>query len=346
MFLFKQGDILNEPAEALVNTVNCDGVMGRGIALQFKKKFPENFRAYATACAQKELKPGKLFVFKTGLLAKPHFIINFPTKNHWRSKSRIEDVEQGLEELSRCIRQLNIRSIAIPPLGCGLGGLDWAQVRPIIEDKLASLKDVSILVFEPASTPKVAATIPDQSQKPPLMTPGRACLIGLMDQYLRGFLDPFISLLEVHKLMYFMQEAGEPLRLKYKKAHYGPYAENLRHVLNRMDKLFISGYSDGGDQPDKQLTLMPNAVKMAHIFLKQHSETLKRFQKVAKLVEGFESPFGLELLATVHWIKKHDRLPKNQTIYEAVYAWNENKKQFSPRQITLAENVLHQKGWI
>lgn len=152
MIRYVQGDILQADSEALVNTVNCVGVMGRGIALRFKEAFPANFKAYAVACRRGEVQPGRLFVFDTGRLTKPRYIINFPTKRHWCGKSRLEDIEAGLAALVEEIRSRRIRSIAIPPLGSGLGGLDWAEVRPRIERALAALPEVEALVFELANT--------------------------------------------------------------------------------------------------------------------------------------------------------------------------------------------------
>lgn len=149
MITFTSGDILRADAEAIVNTVNCVGAMGRGIALQFKKAWPENFKAYAAACKQKEVKPGNMFITETGQLTNPKYIINFPTKRHWRDGSKIDDVGLGLDALVQEIRVKNIKSIAIPPLGCGLGGLDWTEVRQLIEAKLGDLNNVEILVYEP-----------------------------------------------------------------------------------------------------------------------------------------------------------------------------------------------------
>ena len=153
MFEYKTGDLLAEDAEALVNTVNCVGVMGRGIALQFKSAFPENFKEYARACKRAEIQPGSMFVVETDQLASPRYIINFPTKRHWRGKSRMEDIESGLLDLQRIIREKSIHSIAVPPLGSGLGGLDWEQVRPRIEEVLQDLNDVRIVIFEPSGVP-------------------------------------------------------------------------------------------------------------------------------------------------------------------------------------------------
>ena len=257
------GDILTADAEALVNTVNCVGIMGRGIALQFRKAFPGNFKAYEAVCKRHELQPGQMFVFETGQLTNPRYIINFPTKRHWKGKSQLVDIESGLQSLVAEVRRLGIRSIAIPPLGCGQGGLDWAEVRPRIEQALAAVPDVLVLLFSP--TGALASTASSPSHHVPQMTAARAALVGLMQRYLAGLMDPFVSLLEVHKLLYFMQEAGESLQLRYVKALYGPYAENLRHLLLSVDGHMVSGYTDGIDDPEKQLELVPGAVTDADI---------------------------------------------------------------------------------
>nr|VFK66478.1 MAG: O-acetyl-ADP-ribose deacetylase (regulator of RNase III), contains Macro domain [Candidatus Kentron sp. UNK]VFK71681.1 MAG: O-acetyl-ADP-ribose deacetylase (regulator of RNase III), contains Macro domain [Candidatus Kentron sp. UNK] len=344
MIEYKNGDILTEDAEVIVNTVNCIGVMGRGIALQFKKAFPENFKAYAAACKRQEVQPGRMFVYDCGGFANPRYIINFPTKRHWRGKSRMEDIEAGLEALVCEISARGIRSIAIPPLGSGLGGLEWAVVRQRIEQVLAELDDVRIIVLEPKGAPTAEKMI--RNREIPKMTPGRAALVELIRRYLGGLLDPFVTLLEIHKLMYFMQEAGEPLRLQYSKAPYGPYAENLRHVLNAIKGHLISGYADGGDAPDKRIELAPKAIEDAEAFLRQHPDTRERFEKVAKLTEGFESPFGLELLSTVHWAIKNGSVGSMDDVVGYIHAWNDHKRKFTSRQIGLAVDVLSRKGWI
>lgn len=344
MIELKHGDILREDAEALVNTVNCVGVMGRGIALQFKNAFPENFKAYAAACKRQEVQPGRMYVFETGELTNPRYIINFPTKRHWRGKSRIQDIEAGLAALVDVVHQYKIKSIAIPPLGSGLGGLEWSEVKSLIEAAVKPLEEVRVIVFEPKGAPSTEKMV--HNREVPTMTEGRAALVELINQYLSGLLDPFVTLLEIHKLMYFLQEAGEPLRLKFQKAPYGPYAENLRHVLHAIEGHLISGYADGGDAPDKQLELVPGAVEDAASFLEQHTDTRTRFDKVAELVEGFESPFGLELLSTVHWVIKNQPTESMDEVLHQTYAWNHRKQQFTPRQIALAVDVLSKKGWI
>lgn len=344
MIEFRQGDILQADAEALVNTVNCVGIMGRGVALQFKNAYPLNFKAYEAACQLGEVQPGRMFVFETGQLTNPKYIINFPTKRHWRGKSRMEDVEAGLKALVAEIQERRIRSIALPPLGSGLGGLEWRDVRARIEAALKDVEGAEVIVFEPHADP--ASRSAAKSREVPNMTVGRAALVVLVHRYLAGLLDPFVSLLEVHKLMYFMQESGQQLKLKFSKGLYGPYAENLRHVLHAIEGHLLSGYADGGDAPDKQLELIPGAVTDAEAFLKDDEDARGRFDHVAKLVEGFETPFGLELLATVHWVATRESATSLDAAVAQTYAWNERKKRFTSDQIKLALDVLAKKGWL
>ncbi len=188
MIEYTQGDILQAEAEALVNTVNCVGVMGRGIALHFKHAYPANFKAYAAACKRGDVQPGRMFVYDTEMPA-PRWIVNFPTKRHWRSKSRIEDIESGMDALVDELRTRGISSVAIPPLGSGLGGLAWRDVRPVIASALANLPDVRAIVYEPGGHPQGTA-----ATAAPKMTAGRAALVGLIRRYLTGMMDTSISL--------------------------------------------------------------------------------------------------------------------------------------------------------
>lgn len=342
MITFKTGNLFDTECEALVNTVNCVGVMGRGVALQFKKRFPENFKAYEKACRNNEVMPGKMFVYRTDGMLNPKWIINFPTKRHWRGASRLEDIDSGLDDLVRVIRDNGIHSLVLPPLGCGLGGLNWGDVKRLISTKLGPLPETQIQVFEPGNNPVPA--IPNVAV--PNMTPGRAALVMLVKRYLDGLLDPFLCLLEIHKLMYFLQEAGEPLKLKFVKAPYGPYAENLRHVLQRTEGHLLSGYADGGDSPKKQMTLVPGSVKDAESFLRGHDETQKRINRVMELIEGFESPLGMELMASVYWVYSEEHAGTKDEIVSRIHQWNERKRQFTPRQIGLAYERLLDKQWI
>jgi len=336
------GNLLEADVEALVNTVNTVGVMGKGLALQFRQAFPENYQAYQKACAQHEVRPGQMFVFTTGQLTNPRYIINFPTKRHWRQKTRIQDIDDGLGALIEVVRAKGIRSLAVPPLGCGSGGLAWDEVRPRIEKVLNTLPDVQVLLYEPAGAPE--ADHMRIATKPPRMTPGRAALIGVLNTYaLPGYR---ITMLEIQKLAYFLQRAGEPLSLDYTKGAYGPYTEVLHHVLQRIEGHFIRGYGDRSR--DVSIRVFPEAVTNAQTFLQHHPETQKRLERVARLIEGFETPYGLELLATVHWLTQENPAVADDVdlAIRGVLAWNAHKRRtFHPEHIRIAWKQLSTEGW-
>ncbi len=344
MIRFSTGDLFDEDVEALVNAVNCVGVIGRGISLQFKERFPANFRAYASACHRDQVRPEIMFVFKTGQPNNPRYIINFPAKRHWNNESLIADIEAGLDSLADLIRARKITSIAVPPLGSGLGSLNWTEVRPRIERSLGDLKGVEIIVFEPHDQPSRVNAVPAKTT--PTMTPGRAALIGLMDRFLRGLFEPYVTLLEIHELMYFMQCVGEQLNLRYVKGPYGPYAENLLQMLNAIDGHFISGYLDGGDDRFRKIEPKSEAVDRAKEVLDGSAITCAHFDKVVDLIEGFETDESLELLSTVHWVLVHEATRPIDKVIRKVHGWDDRKKRFSRGKIQLAADVLKNKGWL
>jgi O-acetyl-ADP-ribose deacetylase (regulator of RNase III) len=338
------GNLLQTDVEALVNTVNCVGFMGKGIALQFKQAWPENFENYAKACHSGEVRPGKMFIFETGRMVNPKYIINFPTKRHWRGDSRIEDIESGLSALVRDVKRLGIRSVAVPPLGCGNGGLDWKDVGPLIHRAFDALPNVNVVLFSPKGAPQAKA-MPVNTARPK-MTPARALFVKLMHQY--ASLDYRQTLLEVHKLAYFLQEAGEHLRLRYEAGRFGPYAANLNKVLERIEGHFIRGYGDS-QKPDADIELLPGAVEEADAFLAGQPDSLGRLKRVGELIQGFETPYGMELLATVHWVAVRADAPASSATEAigAVHAWNDRKRQmFHAPHITRAYSRLVQQDWV
>jgi O-acetyl-ADP-ribose deacetylase (regulator of RNase III) len=342
------GNLLYANVDALVNTVNTEGVMGKGIALQFRRAYPAMFEAYLADCKAGRVKLGHMHVYDLGGLVStgPRWIINFPTKGHWKARSRLTDIQTGLADLVRTIRDLKIKSIALPPLGCGHGGLNWSDVRPMIELAFMDLPDVHALLFAPDGSP-AAADMPNQTSKPDLTT-GRAALIALIDGYLKGLLDPNVTLLEIHKLMYFLQEAGQDLKLQYEAQLYGPYARNLRHVLNRLEGHMLSGFGDGSDRPDKPIELVPGAVEKACAYLAEDNQTLERMARVQKLIEGFEDPYGLEVLSSVHWVMCHNRRARDsaEEAIKSVLNWNERKKDLiKPAHIEAAWQRLRDEQW-
>jgi len=338
------GNLLEADADALVNTVNCVGFMGKGIALQFKQAWPENFEAYAKACTAGQVRPGQMFIWETGRMINPKFIINFPTKRDWRGKSRIEDIKSGLRALITDVRKLGIRTIAVPPLGCGNGGLDWREVRTLIEAAFAEVPSVEVFLYSPDGAPEPRA-MPVNTKRPD-MTPARALFIKLMHQY--GALNYRRTLLEIQKLGYFLQESGEPLRLRFEAGLYGPYAANLNKVLELIEGHFIRGYGDS-QKPDAEIELLPGAVEAAEDFLADYPESISRLGGVSELIQGFETPYGMELLSTVHWVCTHGE-PKAttpDTAVEAVHGWNERKRDmFRQDHIHVAYNRLKELSWI
>lgn len=222
-------------------------------------------------------------------------------------------------------------------------GLDWEEVRPRIVRAFEELPEVRVQLFKPAGAPKPEAMA--KEKRAPVMTPGRAVLVELMSRYLAAVMDPCITLLEIHKLMYFMQEAGENLRLSYEKGTYGPYAKNLRHVLSVIEGHFITGYGDAEDDPQRPIELLPGVSKSAAAFIASHPDTQARFDRVTNLIHGFETPFGMELLATVHWVCAREGAKSGEEAIEYTYCWNDRKRGFRREEIALAREVLAAQGW-
>lgn len=326
IILKNKGNLLEESVDALVNTVNCVGIMGKGIALQFKKAYPQNYLAYKKACTRKEVHPGKMFVYPTNTLWGVRFIINFPTKKHWKEMSRIEYIENGLNHLLTVIQTNKISSIAIPPLGCGNGGLEWEKVKEIIINKLKEVPETKIILYEPGRSPEPEKMVNNTTE--PKITPGRAALLGLLKEYIIPGYE--LSLLEIQKLMFFLQEFGEPLRLNYVKEKYGPYANNLNHVLEKLEGHYIIGFGDRSY--NTPIKVIANKFKEAEEFLKEHISTKERFERVKKLIDGYETPYGLELLATVYWVVKKEGISEVENIIDSIQKWNTRKKNLFGRK--------------
>ena len=289
-----------------------------------------------------------MFIHDLAQLHYPRFIINFPTKRHWRGRSKLEDIETGLDALVKDVQQLCIESLALPPPGCGHGGLVWADVYPIIVQAFKDLPEVRVVVYAPGETP-LAETMPNRTQRPN-MTISRAACLGLIQRYFEPGYELRATVLEIQKLAYFQQCAGEPLKLTFVKGAFGPYADELRHVLNRIEGHFIKGFADGRNKPVTEISLLEGAIDEAESVLKEHKETLMRFERVAKLIEGFETPFGMELLSSVHWIavQENAEAKTDETAAIAgVHAWNERKKKtMHPDHIRSAWQRLREQNWI
>ncbi|MEO7427057.1 MAG: macro domain-containing protein [Fibrobacteria bacterium] len=347
MLQYTHGNLLESQVEALVNTVNEVGVMGKGIALMFKEAFPENTNEYMAACKKGDVKVGRVFVTENNAITGPKWIINFPTKKHWRNPSKIEWVNKGLDDLVRVVREKEIKSIAIPPLGCGNGGLDWKDVRPLIEKAFGKVADVEVSVYAPIShylnSPKPSGI--------ESLTPSRAMIVELIRRY--SILGMECSLLEVQKLAWFLNRAldrlaaANPLKLHFAPLDYGPYADGLRHLLNTMDGSYLRSekrISDAG--PFDPVAFNESHREEVVEFLKDEESKsfVSALEASSRLINGFESPLGMELLATVDWLLSQQGVSPNlQDIKEALAHWPGGKsaakrklRLFDDRMISLA----------
>jgi len=348
---FTQGNLLDADVEALVNTVNTVGVMGKGIALMFKEAFPENFDAYDVACKHKAVRLGQMFVFQRDDLYGPKWIINFPTKGHWRYPSKMQWIEEGLKDLKQVIEREKIKSIAIPPLGSGNGGLAWGQVKSRIEEALGQVPDVDIIVYEPTSNYQNVAKRGGVEK----LTSARALIAELVRRY--SILGIECTLLEVQKLGYFLERSvmalGLPNKFNFMFApnKFGPYSDKLRHMLNGLDGSYLhcdKRLADAGpfdvihfDETKKDRV----AVYLTSPDAKPYRPAL---DATSDLIDGLESPFGMELLATVDWLIHHGKIaPETSAVRAALDKWPGGKaagkrkvKLFDERVIAIALDAL------
>ena len=351
MITCTQGNLLEADVEALVNTVNTVGVMGKGIALMFKERFPANTAAYAEACKAGEVQTGKMFITETGELMGPRWIVNFPTKQHWRAKSQLSWIAEGLVDLRRFIVDSGVSSIAIPPLGAGNGGLDWSRVKALIEQKLGDLEGVDIIVYEPTARYQNVAK-PKGVEK---LTPARALVAELVRRY--WILGMDCSLLEIQKLAWFLERAIESERLKsldlrFGAHHYGPYADRLRHLLDGLDGSYLRSEKRISDSdPLDTIWFDDSRRKKVELYLGgEAKEYLPALEKVSQLIDGFESPYGLELLATVDWLLTREQVnPDVESLLAGLQRWpaggtwaRRKLKLFGAPQLKLALERLEQ----
>lgn len=335
MIKYKTGNLLDSKAQALVNTVNTVGVMGKGIALQFKNMFPNNFKLYSIACKNKELNVGQLLVTEEeSLLGGKQIIINFPTKTNWRLPSEYEYIEEGLIELAKLIKEKSIKSIAIPPLGSGNGGLDWNKVKPLLEKYLANV-DCDIYIYEPSSA--IQEVLKKERVK---LTPARAMLLSVLYELVRN--GEFVSEFSSEKIAYFLQRFGakEAFKLEFEPNFYGPYSGKVKHVLYHLNGSYVMGYSSKDKKPFEELGLINDAEKEVNEFLNNpdNKEFLAIVKRTKEFLTGFYSPFGLELLSTIDFIINQKQATTQEDIIKELESWNDRKKTLftNPKFIQIA----------
>lgn len=324
MITYKKGNLLEANVEALVNTVNTVGVMGKGIALMFKEQFPDNMKNYQKACKQNLLHTGKMFITER-TEKNPRWIINFPTKQHWKNPSKLEWITEGLLDLRQIIQSKQIKSIAIPPLGAGQGGLPWESVKKQMESILQDMTDVNIIIYEPTETYQNITA----NTRSKMLTPARALIAELVRRY--WIIGMECSLLEIQKLAWFLERAvkllhlGSPLKCNFKAHYYGPYADNLRHLLNNLEGNYLLCEKKINDaKPTDVIWFNEKQRESLKIYLE--SDEMKPYQDslefTSKIIDGFESAFGMELLATIDWlISQEDYSPNVDNILKGLGNW-------------------------
>lgn len=339
MIHYKTGNLLDSKAEALVNTVNTIGVMGKGIALQFKNSFPNNYKMYSNACKNKEVKVGKLLVTEDeALLSGKKIIINFPTKTTWRLPSEYRYIEEGLAELLKVIEERKIKSIAIPPLGAGNGGLNWNKVKQIL-DKYLSDVDCDIYIYEPSTA--IQEVLKKERVK---LTPARAMLLSVLYELVRN--GEFVSEFSSEKIAYFLQRFGakETFKLEFQPNFYGPYSGKVKHVLYYLNGSYIMGYSSKDKKPFEELGLVTDAEVEVKEFLDQPENAIHKniVEKTKIFLSGFYSPFGLELLSTIDFIISEKKANSVEAITKELESWSDRKKTLfnNPKFIQIAVNNL------
>ncbi len=353
MIQYTRGNLLEADVEVLVSTVNTVGVMGKGIALMFKNRFPANMKLYAAACKAKQVQTGKMFVTETGELTGSRWIINFPTKQHWRAKSKMEWIVDGLSDLRRFLLDSKITSVAIPPLGAGNGGLNWPEVREKIEAALGDIKGVEVLVFEPTRQYQNVAKRSGVLK----LTPARALIAELVRRY--WVLGMECSLLEIQKLAWFLERAikqtasDNPLKLDFKANQYGPYADKLRHLLEALDGSYLRCEKRIADAGPLDVIWFDDTKKESlqlYLGSKDTKPYLNALEYTVKLIDGFESPFGMELLATTDWLITREHCEANtEGLIEGMKHWpggahvvKRKTRLFDSRSISIAIERLNQ----
>jgi O-acetyl-ADP-ribose deacetylase (regulator of RNase III) len=327
MIHYTTGNILESNAQALINTVNTVGVMGKGIALQFKKAYPGNFRAYQNACKQKKIAIGKLFITKdSNINSGEKIIINFPTKSDWRKPSEYSFIEKGLDNLVQTIEEQSIKSVALPPLGAGNGGLEWEEVKKIIKQKLSNL-DIEIFVYEP--TREIKEYLKSERIK---LTEARALLLYVLYDLVRN--GEFVSEFSSEKVCYFLQKFGahKYLKLRYVPNFYGPYSGNVRFVLNYLNGSYIMGYSDMNKKPFGPLTLVYDGYETVKCYIDENPELSDIAIKTTKFLNGFYSDFALELLSSIDFIISENNTFDKQLITQKLSEWNYRKRSMFSNQ--------------
>jgi O-acetyl-ADP-ribose deacetylase (regulator of RNase III)/uncharacterized protein YwgA len=324
------GNLLEANTEALVNTVNTVGVMGKGIALQFKERFPVNYKLYASECKAGRVRIGKMLVVKDSSLEGERIIINFPTKTEWFKKSQYNYIEDGLKDLVEVIKEYKIRSIAIPPLGSGNGGLKWSNVKELMNKYLENIEDVEIIIYEPNDA--VKEILQRQEQKVVELKPGRAMLLYALFEYEKR--GEIASVFAANKLAYFLQKSGEPLRLQFVPFTYGPYAQAIDKVLYHLNGKYLHGLEQMKAKAFEPLKLNYTLYSEVQDYIRKNlnSEQHNRLKNLFELIDGFESSLSLEILSSIDFLLSENPRLSTDELLAKIQSWNARKKELIDKE--------------
>lgn len=348
-----QGDLFASQAQTLVNTVNCVGVMGKGVALQFKKRFPEMFADYERRCADGEVRLGEPYLWAP--LVAP-WVLNFPTKDHWRSRTRLADIEAGLARLTACYRDWGIESLAVPPLGCGEGQLDWQVVGPTLYRGLAQL-DIDVELYAPWEVGSAELDPAFLGREvglgdvagPTRLEPAWVALVAVLARIEQNPYRWPIGRIAFQKLAYFATAAGLPTGLHYRRASYGPYAEDLKSVQSRLTNNGLIVERRAGRM--YEVCVGPTYGDAAA----QHHDRLDEWgpiiERVADLLLRGDTK-QTEIRASVHMAAadlQHRPGPKltERDVVDEVLKWKARRKPpLTERDVAEATRSMNILGWI
>ena len=352
MIEYLKGNLLESDAEALVNTVNTVGIMGKGLALQFKERFPNNYHIYHDVCKKGGLHIGEMLITEEATLNGKKTIINFPTKTSWRKPSEYIYIEKGLIALKKEIEERQLKSIAIPPLGTRNGGLDWNRVKEMIQNALQDL-NCCIQIYEPSDM------VIDQMKKERVkLTPARAMMMDVIcDMIHQG---EFASEFSAEKIVYFLQRFGAEniFRINFHHGYYGPYSGKVRYLLRSLNGSYLMGLEEMNQKPFEPLWIAPDAEESVNIFMNLPSnQVFSNTTKIVKIfLDGFYSSYSLELLATVDYVLQTDEslyqkwqtmdiCKVTNTVLEDISNWSKRKKQLFGDEHYIQIMLNHLKEW-
>lgn len=339
MINYIKGNILESPAEALVNTVNTAGVMGKGIALQFKKAYANNYKAYVEVCKKNEIAIGRLFIFRdSNLISGEKYIINFPTKTDWRKPSEYSYIDAGLDDLIRVLDEYKIKSVAIPPLGAGNGGLEWERVKKIIEGKLMNI-DVDVKVYEP--TQYIKEKMEAERIR---LTDARALLLYVLYDLVSN--GEYVSEFSSEKVCYFLQRFGarKYFNLNFSPNFYGPYSGKVRYVLNVLNGSYLTGYSDMNKKPFEPITMVSNGFETVQKYVEDKPELSVIAGKTIRFLTGFYSDFALELLSSIDFISEREKSYDKEVIKSGLAEWSNRKRSMFSDERYIDKSIRQLQG--